>query len=113
MNAAIAFALNISLILVVQYSSSLALTLSGMLKDIMLVASSVIFFGTPIATLQILGYGVALSGILYFKKIRTAPPPKPTEKEATHLTIKSDDREDDEHLQDNTLPVNGEHTKAK
>jgi hypothetical protein len=43
------------------------LTLSGVIKDILLVVLSVIIWSTPVTTLQIFGYGLALGGLIYYK----------------------------------------------
>jgi len=43
------------------------LTLSGVLKDILLVALSVIIWSTPVTALQIFGYTITLGGLIYYK----------------------------------------------
>lgn len=43
------------------------LTLSGVLKDVLLVLFSVVFFGSPVSFLQIIGYTIALLGLVAFK----------------------------------------------
>ena len=43
------------------------MTLCGVLKDILLVASSVAIWGTPISALQYFGYGISLAGLVYYK----------------------------------------------
>ena len=43
------------------------MTLCGVLKDILLVAASVMIWATPISLLQYLGYGLALCGLIYYK----------------------------------------------
>jgi len=48
-------------------ASSLVLTLSGVLKDVLLVLFSVAFFGSPVSLLQIVGYAIALLGLVAFK----------------------------------------------
>ena len=48
-------------------TSSLVLTLCGVLKDILLVAASMIIWGTPVSGLQFFGYSIALGGLLYYK----------------------------------------------
>jgi hypothetical protein len=48
-------------------TSSLVLTLCGVLKDIMLVVASMLIWGTPVSALQFFGYSIALSGMLYYK----------------------------------------------
>ena len=42
------------------------MTLCGVLKNILLVAASVIFWSTIITPLQYLGYGIALTGLVYY-----------------------------------------------
>lgn len=48
-------------------TSSLVLTLSGVLKDILLVFASMFLFGDPVTLLQAFGYGIALAGLIYYK----------------------------------------------
>ena len=43
------------------------MTLCGVLKDILLVAASILIWGTPISALQYFGYGIALCGLIYYK----------------------------------------------
>lgn len=43
------------------------LTLSGVLKDILLVILSVIIWSTPVTALQMFGYSIALGGLIYYK----------------------------------------------
>ena len=48
-------------------TSSLIMTLCGVLKDILLVFASIMIWGTPVTALQYFGYGIALCGLVYFK----------------------------------------------
>jgi hypothetical protein len=48
-------------------TSSLVLTLSGVIKDVMLVVASMIIWGTQVTALQFFGYSIALSGMVYYK----------------------------------------------
>ena len=48
-------------------TSSLVLTLSGVLKDILLVFASMMLFGDPVTLLQAFGYTIALGGLIYYK----------------------------------------------
>src|SRR5438046_10708136 len=48
-------------------TSSLVLTLCGVLKDILLVIISMVYFKTPVTALQAFGYSIALGGLLYYK----------------------------------------------
>ena len=83
-NAILAFALNISVVFLVRFSllnsitttniklqigrtSSLVLTLCGVLKDIILVFASIAIWGTPVSSLQFFGYSIALGGLIYYK----------------------------------------------
>jgi len=66
-NALVAFGLNVAAVFLIGVGSGLILTLAGVLKDIILVSSSVLIFRTPIAPLQILGYSIALGGLVLFK----------------------------------------------
>ncbi|KAF2273888.1 TPT-domain-containing protein [Westerdykella ornata] len=67
LNALVAFMLNVSVVFLIGRTSSLVLTLSGVLKDILLVFASMIIFGDPVTLLQAFGYGVALVGLMFYK----------------------------------------------
>ncbi|KAF1985457.1 TPT-domain-containing protein [Aulographum hederae CBS 113979] len=66
-NAGVAFALNVAVVFLIGKTSSLVLTLSGVLKDILLVVASIVFFGDPVSGLQAFGYSIALAGLVYYK----------------------------------------------
>ncbi|GAA6057991.1 hypothetical protein JCM3770_004603 [Rhodotorula araucariae] len=66
-NCNVALLLNVSVVFLIGCASSLVLTLSGVLKDILLVSGSVVLFGTPVTFIQLVGYGVALAGLFVFK----------------------------------------------
>ena len=84
-NALLAFALNVSVVMLVSQvqfdnrtsimltnkkigkTSGLVMTLCGVLKDVLLVAASILIWGTPISGLQYFGYGVALCGLVYYR----------------------------------------------
>lgn len=66
-NALIAFLLNVSVVFLIGKTSSLVLTLSGVLKDILLVFASMFLFGDPVTLIQAFGYGIALAGLVYYK----------------------------------------------
>ncbi|OAX77981.1 hypothetical protein ACJ72_07715, partial [Emergomyces africanus] len=48
-------------------TSSLVLTLCGVLKDVLLVSISAAYWKTPVTPLQLFGYSVALGGMVYYK----------------------------------------------
>lgn len=43
------------------------MTLSGVLKDILLVCASMLIFRDPVSPLQAFGYSIALFGLVYYK----------------------------------------------
>ena len=43
------------------------LTLAGVFKDILLITGSVLIFGAQITPVQVLGYSVALVGLILYK----------------------------------------------
>ncbi|WWC69579.1 uncharacterized protein I206_103522 [Kwoniella pini CBS 10737] len=66
-NAAVAFGLNVAAVFLIGAAGGLVLTLAGVFKDILLISSSVIFFGSPITSVQIFGYSLALGGMVAYK----------------------------------------------
>ena len=48
-------------------TSSLVLTLCGVLKDVLLVVASMMIWGTQVTPLQFFGYSIALGGMVYYK----------------------------------------------
>ncbi|KAK5738595.1 hypothetical protein LTR17_005931 [Elasticomyces elasticus] len=66
-NAMVAFMLNVSVVFLIGKTSSLVMTLSGVLKDILLVLCSMFIFRDPVSPLQAFGYSVALCGLVYYK----------------------------------------------
>ncbi|BGP51742.1 hypothetical protein JCM10450v2_007692 [Rhodotorula kratochvilovae] len=66
-NCNVALLLNVSVVFLIGCASSLVLTLSGVLKDILLVGGSVILFGSPVTFIQLFGYAIALLGLFVFK----------------------------------------------
>ncbi|GIK01695.1 hypothetical protein Aspvir_005733 [Aspergillus viridinutans] len=66
-NAVVAFLLNVSVVFLIGKTSSLVMTLCGVLKDILLVAASMMIWQTPVTGLQFFGYSIALIGLVYYK----------------------------------------------
>ncbi|GAA5865524.1 hypothetical protein JCM1840_001429 [Sporobolomyces johnsonii] len=67
LNCNCALLLNISVVFLIGCASSLVLTLSGVLKDILLVTGSVVLFGSTVTFVQMFGYAIALVGLFVFK----------------------------------------------
>jgi drug/metabolite transporter (DMT)-like permease len=65
-NACLAFILNVISVFLIGKTSGLVMTLSGILKSILLVAASVIIWSTHITLLQTLGYSIALMGLVLY-----------------------------------------------
>ncbi|KAF8533604.1 triose-phosphate transporter family-domain-containing protein, partial [Trichophaea hybrida] len=66
-NACIAFGLNVAVVFLIGRTSSLVLTLCGVLKDILLVILSILIYGTKVTLLQFLGYSIAIAGLVWYK----------------------------------------------
>ncbi|KAF7590123.1 hypothetical protein BBP40_003236 [Aspergillus hancockii] len=67
LNAVIAFMLNVSVVFLIGKTSSLVMTLCGVLKDILLVIASMMIWQTPVTPTQFFGYSIALIGLVYYK----------------------------------------------
>ena len=72
-NGAVAFSLNVAVVLLISNTSALVLTLAGIIKDILLVFLSVTVFGSPVTPLQYAGYGLALLGLNLHKEYKKNP----------------------------------------
>lgn len=48
-------------------TSAVVLTMSGVLKDVLLVFASMILFHDPVTGQQFFGYSIALAGLVYYK----------------------------------------------
>jgi len=66
-NACVAFLLNVAAVYLVGVGGGLVLTLAGVFKDILLITGSVILFGSTVTPIQVLGYSIALIGLVLFK----------------------------------------------
>jgi len=65
-NAGAAFLLNAASVFLIGKTSGLVLTLCGALKNILIVAVSIVIWGTIITSLQVFGYGIATVGLVYY-----------------------------------------------
>ncbi|KAI9144889.1 triose-phosphate transporter [Paraphysoderma sedebokerense] len=66
-NAMVAFGLNVAVVFLIGCTSSLVLTLSGVLKDILLIAFSMIMFHSRTTMTQVFGYSIALVALVKYK----------------------------------------------
>ncbi|GAA5909643.1 hypothetical protein JCM6882_008453 [Rhodosporidiobolus microsporus] len=67
-NATLTFSLNLSSVWLIGKASGLVLTLAGVLKDILLIVGSWLLLGSSITSIQVLGYAIALGGLVWFKQ---------------------------------------------
>ncbi|KAJ3167418.1 hypothetical protein HDU88_002340 [Geranomyces variabilis] len=68
-NACVAFLLNCAVVFLIGKTSSLVMCLAGIAKDIILVAVSSILWETPIGSCQLIGYGIALAGMVWYTNL--------------------------------------------
>jgi drug/metabolite transporter (DMT)-like permease len=73
LSGVLAFCLNIAVFVGVAHSSSVIIGVSGLIKDMILVVSSVVFFGSPITLQQIVGYMISIVGLTYYREYRSDP----------------------------------------
>jgi len=73
LNGVAAFALNIAIVLLISNTSALVLSLGGILKDILLVIFSIVFFGAPVSGLQVFGYAISLFSMNIYKDYKSNP----------------------------------------
>ncbi|GLC35983.1 hypothetical protein PLESTB_000526000 [Pleodorina starrii] len=66
LSAVSAFALNMSVFLLIGRSSALTMNIAGVIKDWLLIALSVTLYGSPVGSLQLGGYGVAFLGVCWY-----------------------------------------------
>lgn len=77
-NVIVAFALNLVTLWLVMETSSLVLTMCGIVKDILLIFLSKLIFKSFFTPLQVVGYTISLASIYAFNQMRVArPPPAP------------------------------------
>merc|ERR1711966_207641 len=68
-NGLVAFMLNIFTMFAIRHTSAYIMTLGGIGKDFALISISITLFGSKISTIQIIGYAVALVGMLLVKAV--------------------------------------------
>ncbi|GIL65961.1 hypothetical protein Vafri_19608 [Volvox africanus] len=65
-SAACAFALNMSVFLLIGKTSALTMNVAGVIKDWLLILLSVVLYGSPVTRTQLGGYGLAFVGVMYY-----------------------------------------------
>ncbi len=69
-NASLAFALNLSVFLLIGKTSALAMNVAGVVKDWMLIGLSALLFRAPVTPLNLAGYSVAFAGVCWYNKAK-------------------------------------------
>ena len=69
-NAALAFALNLSVFLLIGRTSALAMNVAGVVKDWLLIGLSALLFRAPVTPLNLAGYSVAFAGVCWYNKAK-------------------------------------------
>ncbi|BAE66448.1 unnamed protein product [Aspergillus oryzae RIB40] len=65
-NAVVGFMLNVSIFVLIGKTSGLTTTLVSIPKNILLIVASVVLWHTHVSTIQIVGYSIALLGLVYY-----------------------------------------------
>jgi hypothetical protein len=73
LNALVAFALNITMALFIKHTSAVAAVLANLVKDCVVVATSVALLGESVSTLQCLGFGVQMAGVFQWSLLKKFP----------------------------------------
>jgi len=73
LNGLVAFALNVSVVLLINATSPVVFILCGVVKDITIISGSVVALGKPVAAQQVVGYALAVVGIQAFNLVSRSP----------------------------------------
>ena len=65
-NAACAFALNLSVFLLIGKTSALTMNVAGVIKDWLLIGMSSFLFHSKVTPLNLQGYGIAFAGVCWY-----------------------------------------------
>lgn len=60
--------LSLQVFVLIGSTSALTTSMAGILKDWICIASSVVVFQTEVTQMQVVGYGVALCGVVYYQR---------------------------------------------
>ncbi|WZN61583.1 putative sugar phosphate/phosphate translocator [Chloropicon roscoffensis] len=94
LNCCCAFVLNIAVFLLVGKTSALTMNVSGVIKDWLIIASSVLIFGSTLTRLNVLGFTIAFTGVLFYNYHRR----NLKEREQPSSAPKADADEENQHL---------------
>merc|ERR1719405_264848 len=66
-----AFALNVAVAVVIRFASGVSFVLAGVVKDVAIVGCAALLFGALITPIQIIGFTIAVSGVLFHSIMRS------------------------------------------
>jgi hypothetical protein len=66
-----AFALNVAVAVVIRFASGVSFVLAGVVKDVAIVACAALMFGAIITPIQIVGFSIAVSGVMFHSVMRS------------------------------------------
>merc|ERR1719517_428144 len=72
-NALLAFALNVTVALVIKECSAVGFVLTGIIKDIIIVFASCVIFGDLLKRMQIFSFAITIFGIFIWSYMKTFP----------------------------------------
>lgn len=110
-NALSALALNFSIFLVIGRTSAVTIRVAGVLKDWILIAlSTVVFPESTITTLNIVGYAIAICGVIMYnylkvKDVRASQLPVENLAERTAKEFKMEKKSSDLYVPDDTVNI--------
>lgn len=73
-SAFLAFGLNLVAFLIIGRTSAMTMTFVGLSKDWLLIMASVLFYGSTVTTVQLVGYAIALTGVFIFSYLKANVP---------------------------------------
>lgn len=92
-NASVAFLLNVMVATVVKECSAVGFVLTGLLKDIVIVIFSAIFFGEMVTHAQAAAFGVTIFGISFWSMMKISPDAPPVKALERLLGVKTGEPE--------------------
>jgi hypothetical protein len=66
-----AFALNVAVAVVIRFASGVSFVLAGVVKDVAIVACAALLFGALITPIQIIGFSIAVAGVMFHSVMRS------------------------------------------
>ena len=97
-NASIAFFLNLATMALIKHTSALTLNVSGVFKDLLLIAWSVLISGATVTPVQYMGYAIAIVGVSWYSHYQRTKKATSAAEPASVAPLKSEAAEESEPL---------------